>query len=121
MADQSGTLRRLSEIDDLEVAHDDPDVRGWDVVDSGDRVIGEVDDLIVDPTAMKVRYLTVELDAGELDLKDTRRVLVPISNAQLDREDEQVHLSGLDRSAILGLPRADEAGWESRAISSYGS
>src|SRR4051812_9762998 len=51
-------LQRLSETRDFAVAQDDPDIRGWDVV-SDTRQVGEVADLIVDPDAMKVRYVEV--------------------------------------------------------------
>lgn len=44
------------------VADGDPDVRGWEVIGSDGRRIGEVDDLLVDTAAMKVRYLEVRLD-----------------------------------------------------------
>lgn len=44
------------------VAEGDPDVRGWDVMDRDGGRIGEVDDLLVDTEALKVRYLEVRLD-----------------------------------------------------------
>lgn len=44
------------------VAEGDPDVRGWDVMDRDGHRIGEVDDLLIDTEAMKVRYLEVRLD-----------------------------------------------------------
>ncbi len=47
---------------DMEVAEGEPDVRGWTVVTTDQHRIGEVEDLLVDPVAMKVRYLTIELD-----------------------------------------------------------
>ena len=53
-----------------EVAEGDPYVRGWDVLTADQRKIGEVDDLSADPTAMKVRYLTIQIDK---DLFPTKR------------------------------------------------
>ncbi len=111
MADVNSTLRRLSDVDDLDIAPDEPDVRGWDVVDGQDRRIGEVKDLIVDPAAMKVRYLAVALDRRELHLDDDRRVLVPIERAQLDTDDDVVQLTGLDATAVAALP-IDDGRWE---------
>ena len=55
-------LRRLGELDNFEVASDDPDVRGWDVKTRDGREVGEVEELIVDPSARKVRYLEVDLN-----------------------------------------------------------
>jgi photosynthetic reaction center H subunit len=56
-------LRRLR---DYRIAHGDPDVRGWQVLGADGRPIGEVDDLLVDTEALRVRYLDVALDAGLL-------------------------------------------------------
>ena len=46
----------LDQMDDFKVADGDPDVRGWDVVASDGQKVGHVEDLLVDPGAMKVRY-----------------------------------------------------------------
>jgi uncharacterized protein (TIGR02271 family) len=112
MANTRSSLRKLSEVDDLEVAPDNPDIRGWNVVDAGDRVIGEVDDLIVDPQAMKVRFLTIDLDKDALNLQDGRSVLVPITNVQLDGDEKRARLVGIDRTAVLQLESADAGQWE---------
>lgn len=52
----------LKELKDYKVAKEDPDVRGWNVIGRDGRTIGEVNDLLVDTAAMRVRYLDVELD-----------------------------------------------------------
>jgi PRC-barrel domain protein len=52
----------LKDLKDYKVAKDDPDVRGWTVTGRDGRKIGEVNDLLVDTVAMRVRYLDVELD-----------------------------------------------------------
>lgn len=58
------TDKRLAHLEGsgYKVAEGDPDVRGWDVMDRDGQRIGEVDDLLVDPEALKVRYLEVRLD-----------------------------------------------------------
>lgn len=59
------TDKRLASLDGLtgyKVAEGDPDVRGWDVIGRDGRRIGEVDDLLVDTAALRVRYLEVRLD-----------------------------------------------------------
>ena len=104
-------LTRLSDAD-FEVAPNEPDVRGWNVVLGNDETIGEVDDLIIDPSAGKVRYLEVDLDTKALALDRGRRVLVPISSAQLDNDEEEVVLSGLGREALLKLPDYDRASFD---------
>lgn len=57
-------LQRLTHFEGsgYKVAEGDPDVRGWDVMDRDGGRIGEVDDLLIDTRAMKVRYLEVRLD-----------------------------------------------------------
>ncbi len=100
------SLLRLSDAD-YEVAPGEPDVRGWDVCLANDQKIGDVDDLIIDPTAGKVRYLDVDLDSSALQLERSRHVLVPIAGAQLDTEEEEVVLAGMSREALLRLPDYD--------------
>ena len=97
-------LRKFSELDDLSIADRDPDIRGWDVISAEGQSIGEVDDLIVDVSAMKVRYLEVDLDTDVLKLDNDRHVLVPVEAAQLDRDGRRVVLSNLSSRAIAQLP-----------------
>lgn len=97
-------LFRLRELDDYEVADNDPDIRGWDVIDAAGAKIGEVDDLIVDPNIMKVRYLDVkaedELATGDGD----RHLIIPIGAANLDDDDDNVHLRGISRNSLEKYP-----------------
>jgi uncharacterized protein (TIGR02271 family) len=111
MADSAGnysssSLVRLSDAD-YDVAPGEHDVRGWEVCLANDEKIGEVEDLIIDPSAGKVRYLDVELDREAVGIDNDRHVLVPIATAQLDTDDEEVVLSGLSRAALLKLPEYD--------------
>lgn len=61
---QHASDKRLAHLEGsgYRVAEGDPDVRGWDVMDRDGRRIGEVDDLLIDTEALKVRYLEVRLD-----------------------------------------------------------
>ncbi|HET7273834.1 MAG TPA: DUF2382 domain-containing protein [Longimicrobiaceae bacterium] len=95
----------LDELDDFEIAEGDPDVRGWEVQASDGSKIGEVDNLLVDTGAMKVRYLDVDIDSSLLtDSNDDRHVLVPIGYARLDEGNDQVRVDNLASSDIMGLP-----------------
>ena len=96
-------LRRLGELRDYKVAKDDPDVRGWGVQTRDGRAIGDVDELIVDPDALKVRYLEVDLDREGLGLRDSRRVSIPVESAEIDRHRHTVVVDGFSREAIAGL------------------
>lgn len=58
----AGNLAQLRHLRDFEVAEDSPDVRGWPVHTSDGNRVGEVHDLLVDTSALKARYLDVEID-----------------------------------------------------------
>lgn len=57
----------LHELSDYKVASKDPDVRGWDVKDADNRVIGKVDNLLVNKRKDRVVYLDVEVDETIID------------------------------------------------------
>ena len=77
----------------FEVAEGEPDVRGWDVMTADQRRIGEVDDLLADPQALKVRYLTIDLDKDFVASNiPERTVRVPISRARLHETEKKVVL-----------------------------
>ena len=118
-SDYAPNLTRLSDADDVDIASGEPDVRGWDVTLGDDTKVGEVDDLIVDRSAMKVRYLDVDLDKSTLSLDSDRHVLVPIAAAQLDTDDNEVVLRGYDRSSIVALPAVDQAQLDTSYDSRY--
>ncbi len=83
-------LRRYSDMEDVEVAKGDPDVRGWDVALPNGDDIGEVKDMLVDPTVMKVSALEVDLDGQRFKWNDNRRVAVPMDAVQIDDDNDQV-------------------------------
>src|SRR3954468_6393870 len=99
--DSDSTLRRLSDAHDFEVAENEPDIRGWDVVLSDGTKIGEVDDLMVDTTMMKAAYIDIDLDRTALGLDDSRHALAPVARADLDTEQKHVVLLGIDRQGVL--------------------
>jgi uncharacterized protein (TIGR02271 family) len=108
--DRLDNIVPLDELSDFKVADGDPDVRGWKVVASDGRRIGEVEQLLVDTNAMKVRYLDVEVDDDLLDAKEERHVLIPIGYARLDRDDDNILVDALASSDVTGLPAYDHAG-----------
>lgn len=68
--DNKKHLYALNELDDYEVDDDDPDVRGWDVLDENGKKMGKVEELIVDPQQMKVRYLVIDAESSSMGNKD---------------------------------------------------
>lgn len=104
MADELDRVVPLDELDDFKVADGDPDVRGWEVYSADGRKIGEVDNLLVDTAAMKVRYLDVDVDREVTNLSEDRHVLVPIGYARLDESDDQIRVDSLKSTDVMTLP-----------------
>lgn len=104
MADELDRVVALDELDDFSVAEGDPDVRGWDVLSADGRKIGQVDNLLVDTAAMKVRYLEVDVDDDVLEGSGDRHILVPIGYARLHEEDDQVLVDSLKSTDVMALP-----------------
>jgi hypothetical protein len=96
-------IASLSALDDYEVADGYPEVRGWDVRDADDRSIGYVYDLLVDLTAMRVRYLDVELSPRFADVQADRRVLIPMESVDLDGTGDVVVLPSVPVAKVRDL------------------
>src|SRR5687767_2014262 len=92
----------LGELDDFKVAEGDPDIRGWDVTTQQGDKVGEVDELLVDTQALKVRYIAVDLDENVAG--SDRKVLVPIGAAQLDDDEDRVLVLGISADQFATLP-----------------
>jgi photosynthetic reaction center H subunit len=103
-SDDTKRLCRLGEMSDYEVADEDPDIRGWDVLGENGEKIGTVEELIVDTTSMKVRYLDIDLDDSIIEGNEERHVLIPIGAAKLDDDDDNVFVQGLDRKVVNRFP-----------------
>lgn len=102
-------LGRVDRLDDVKVASDDPDPRGWKVTGSDGREIGKVDYLLGDTERMRVVYLVVAVDR-EIFGKD-RHVLVPVGHADLDLDGKRVRVDALDRQRLDVLePYSEEGG-----------
>lgn len=102
--------RRLQELghSDFEIVDGQPDIRGWDVKTTDGTTVGEVDELILDAQARKVRYMVVDLDNDALGLDEDRHVLIPIGLAQLHEKDDDVILSNITLAQLSQLPEYDE-------------
>jgi hypothetical protein len=98
----------LGQLDDFRVAEGEPDVRGWEVLASDGRKIGEVDELLVDTAAMKVRYLDVDVDDAMIAGGADRHVLIPIGYARLDEDRDRVMVDALASADLGGVPSYDQ-------------
>lgn len=106
---EDADMPRLAKLDDLDgyrIPKGEPNPKGWAVVTADGRRVGEVDGLIVDTSAMEVRYLDCDLDREKLgfDADRERHVLIPMSRTHLDTDGEQVHVDGLTVDRIRDLP-----------------
>ena len=97
-------VTRLDQLPDLEVADRDTDVRNWRVVAADGVAVGQVEHLIVDRTAMKVRYLEIGLDVRGDAANSPRDVLIPLEYVDLDKPAKQVWLRGIQSSRVADLP-----------------
>lgn len=79
-------LRPLSEMKKVKIASGEPDIRGWSVFTSTGREVGEVQDLLVDPSVGQVVMLDIDIDGS------ARRSLAPIRAAWVDRDSKRVVL-----------------------------
>jgi len=110
--EQNMGLRALSGLDDFGITDGEPDIRGWTVRMTDGVEVGEVDDLIIDTAAMKVRYMCVELDTDASGLDGTRRVLIPLGTARLDDEGDNVFITA-SASQLRALPQYDDDAFRS--------
>ena len=103
MALERDRVAPLDELDDYKVADGNPDVRGWEVLGSDGQRIGEVDELLVDTVARKVRYLDVKVSNQVLNTGEDRHILIPIGYARLEHDD-QIFVEALSASTIAMIP-----------------
>lgn len=124
MKNEEKHLYNLNELSDYKVASDDPDVRNWEVRDADNRVIGKVDNLLVNKTAKRVVYLDVEVDNTIIDAKHDpygrpqnveirefvnkdgdSHVIVPIGMVNLDLDNKTVQANGINHRTFSETKR----------------
>jgi sporulation protein YlmC with PRC-barrel domain len=93
---------------EFQVAEGDCDIRGWDVRTSDGHTIGHVNDLIVDTGKMKARYIEVKIDRDVIGTNDDRLVVLPIGEARLDNNEDNVYVN-LSASELISLPAYDRS------------
>jgi hypothetical protein len=108
-------LYRLDELSDYKVSDGYNDVKGWNVKDRDNRVIGTVDNLLVNKESERVVYLDVEVDQSIIDAKydpysnpnnnDVREfvnnegenhVIIPIGLVDIDQDQKYVYTDSID-------------------------
>lgn len=98
------TVVPLKDAKDFRLAKGAPNLRGWTVYGSDNEKVGVVTQMLVDPVALKVKYLDVDVDDDLFGLVDDRHVLVPLENAELRDRSQDVWVQGLSGRDIASLP-----------------
>lgn len=104
MTERRKNLYYLDELSDYKVSSEDPDVRGWDVKDKDNRVVGKVDNLLVNKDREQVVYLDVEVDETIIEANHD-----PYSRSSNDGVHEFINKDGEEHIIIpIGLVKVDE-------------
>lgn len=117
---ENRTLYYLDEMSGYKVASDYEDVRGWEVVDNSNRVIGEVDDLLVNKNTERVVYLDVEIDdelAEQVSKANDRPVtegthsyvndegenhlIIPVGTIDIDEDNKKVYARDIEFARFM--------------------
>jgi len=104
----------LREAQDFRLPKEAPDPRKWNVFGADGERAGVVHELLVDPSAMKVRYLDVDLADDLFNLSDDRHVLVPLENVELRERGKDAWVQGLSASEVAALPAYAGGGVDSK-------
>ncbi|WP_051227911.1 hypothetical protein [Gillisia sp. JM1] len=104
MKEQKKHLYYLDELSDYKVDSHYADVRGWPVKDHDNRVIGKVDNLLVNKNLLRVVYLDVEVDKTIIDANYD-----PYSNSQNSDIREFVNKEGENHVIVtIGMVNINE-------------
>jgi|GEM_PF-1098891 len=98
------TVVPLKDAKDFRLAKGAPNLRGWTVYAADNEKVGTVTQMLVDPLAMKVKYLDVDVDDDLFGLSDDRHVLVPLEYAELRERSQDVWVQGLAGRDLVTLP-----------------
>lgn len=136
-------LYYLHELSDYKVAEGYPDVRGWDVKDFDNRVIGKVDNLLVNKDLQRVVYLDIEVDKSIIDAKHDpygrsthndikefvnkdgeNHIIIPVGLVDLNTDSNYVYTDIIDHRTFAETKRmrkGDTVGrnYERMVMSSY--
>ena len=94
----------LRDAKDFRLSKGAPNLKGWAVYGSDNEKVGVVTQMLVDPLAMKVRYIDVDLADDLFGLTDDRHVLVPLEAVELRERSEDVWVQGMAGRDIATLP-----------------
>lgn len=143
MTDQKKHLYYINELSDYKISDGYPDVRGWDVKDIDNRVIGKVDNLLVNKEAERVVYLDIEVDKSIIDAKydpygrpthtevrefvnkeGENHIIIPIGLVDLNEDSNYVYTDIIDHRTFAETKRYRKGdtinrGYEQQVLGSY--
>ncbi len=119
MSNNEKNLYYLEDLPDYQVATDYCDVRGWNVIDADNRIVGKVTNLLVNKKTERVIYLDVEVDKtlieegydtyqvpenqgvhGFLNKEGEDHLIIPIGMAKLDEDNKSVHTNHINHNTF---------------------
>ena len=126
MVNKKKNLYYLNELSDYKVESDDPDVRGWKVKDSDNKVVGTVENLLVNKEKEKVVYLDVEVDRSIIDAnhepysqsassdahefinkEGENHLIIPVGHVRLNEDDNYVYTDKIDHRTFAETKRKE--------------
>lgn len=143
MTEQNKHLYYIDELSDYKISDGYPDVRGWDVKDIDNRVIGKVDNLLVNKEAERVVYLDVEVDKSIIDAKydpygrpvqtevrefvnkdGENHIIIPIGLVDLNEDSNYVYTDLIDHRTFAETKRYRKGdtinrAYENQVLGSY--
>lgn len=124
MKTQEKKIQYLNELSDYKISSGYSDVRGWEVKDTGHRIIGKVDNLLVNKNTERVVYLDIEVDnsiieAGHdpygrpsnIDVREfvnsegENHIILPIGLVDIDDENDYVFTDSIDHRTFAETKR----------------
>lgn len=124
MDDKNRNLYYLEELSDYKVEDSDKDARGWEVKDKNNKILGKVDNFVVNKKTLKVVYMDIEVDASILkgdfasyhnpDASGTQKfvnedgenhLILPVGMANLNMDDEYVQVDAIDYQTFAETKR----------------
>ncbi|RFZ94251.1 PRC-barrel domain containing protein [Mucilaginibacter conchicola] len=104
-ADNTGDYDHLEELNesDFEIADNQPDIMGWDILDTHKNKVGEVSELLFNAETRKVRYIILDMESNDVGLDDGR-VIIPIDIAVFDLDKDIVKLPGVSTTTLEFMP-----------------
>lgn len=136
-------LYYLSELKDYKIAGGYPDIRNWVVRDADKRIVGKVDNLLINKNMDRVVYVDVEVDQTIIDSRHDpygkpadpeikefvnkdgqNHVIVPIGLIELEEEEKYIYTSRITHQTFAETKRIERGAnpdrhYEETVLSTY--